>query len=195
MRVSASDLDQLTWFRRIDDMTLADLVARFRRESPPSEAMDRGIAFHKVMEHPPDEISTISMDGFTFRFTCDDVITLPQVREIKATKDYHIAGVDVTLVGVVDGISGNVVTDHKLTERPDPETYLTSYQWRAYLDIFNADIFTYHLYHAKANGRDVEIKSVDTFSFYRYPEMEADLLAGIAEFVEFAKDHLPERLA
>lgn len=194
MRVSVSDLDQLIWFRRIEDMTLEQLVSRLRREEPPNRAMLMGTAWHEILEEPPeDELVAVERDGFTFLIECDAEITLPQMRELKATKTYRVNGIDVTLVGKVDGIAGNMVTDHKLTARPNVESYAESYQWRAYLDIFDADTFEYVIYHAADKGEQVIIKDVSPFRFYRYPNMRDDLMVGIREFVEFASEHLPEK--
>lgn len=196
MRVHVTDLDQLLWFRRIEDMTTEELISRLRRESPPNRAMAMGTAWHSILENPPsDELLAVERDGFTFLIECDADIELPQVREIRAEKTYMVDGVLVTLTGGCDGITGNVVTDHKLTARPDPEKYLDSYQWRAYLDIYGADVFEYILYHALDREKDgqVIIKDVMPFRFYRYPEMASDLISGIRDFVEFAKAHLPER--
>lgn len=196
MRVHVTDLDQLLWFRRIEDMTTEELISRLRRESPPNRAMAMGTAWHAILEQPPaDELVVVERDGFTFLIECDAEITLPQIREIRAEKTYVVDGVTVTLTGGCDGITGNVVTDHKLTARPDPEKYLDSYQWRAYLDIYGADVFEYILYQAldqEAKGQ-VIIKDVVPFRFYRYPEMVSDLISGIRDFVEFARAHLPER--
>lgn len=203
MRVHVTDLDQLLWFRRIEAMTTEELVSRLRREEPPNRAMAMGTAWHGFLEdHQPDPdeigVEAVRRDGFTFLVECDAEITLPQIREIRAEKTYAIDGLPVTLTGGCDGITGNVVTDHKLTARPDPEKYLDSYQWRAYLDIYNADVFEYILYHAldrgEEKGNQVIIRDVSTFRFYRYPGIQSDLLAGIREFVEFARVHLPERL-
>ena len=194
MRVHVTDLDQLLWFRRIESMTTEELISRLRRESPPNRAMAMGTAWHAILENPPDdELLAVERDGFNFLIECDADIELPQIREIRAEKTYVVDGVSVTLTGGCDGITGNVVTDHKLTARPDPEKYLDSYQWRAYLDIYGADVFEYILYHASDKDDQVIIRDVVPFRFYRYPGMASDLEAGIRDFVEFAKAHLPER--
>lgn len=197
MRVHVTDLDQLIWFRRIEEMTIEELVSRLRRESPPNRAMELGTAWHSILEEPPeDDLVAVERNGFTFVVECDAEITLPQVREIRAEKTYMVDGIAVTLTGGCDGISGNVVTDHKTASKLDPERYADSYQWRAYLDIFGADVFEYILYQALDRGEDkpVIIKDVMPFRFYRYPDMEADLMAVIRQFVEFAREHLPERI-
>lgn len=196
MLVNVTNLDQLLWWRKLEDMSLDDFLSRLRRESAPSRQMEIGTAWHKVLENPPaDDFSVVDQDGFQFDIQCDAQIVLPQVREIRAEKSYDIAGTRVTLTGGCDGISGNVVTDHKLTARPDPEKYMDSYQWRAYLEIFGADVFEYVLYHAKDEGEWIVIRDVAPFRFYRYPEIERDLVAGIRDYVDFCREHMPEAVA
>lgn len=194
MRVHVTDLDQLLWYRRIEDMTLEEVVSRLRREAPPNRAMEIGTAWHSVLEDPPaDDLVAVKRNGICFMVECDAEITLPQIREIRAEKTYNVDGVPVTLTGGCDGISGNIVTDHKLTARPDPEKYFDSQQWRAYLDIYDADVFEYVLYQAKDDGDLVRIVGVHPFRLYRYPGLRDDLMAALREFVEFAREHLPER--
>lgn len=194
--IRVSELDQLIWFRRMEDMTVEELVSRLRRETPANRAMAMGTAWHAVLEHATDgDITQVERDGFTFSVECDAAITLPQIREIRADATFVVDGTVVTLSGGCDGITGNVVTDHKLTARPDPEKYFDSFQWRAYLELFGADVFEYVLYHAKDEGDVVRIRDVHPFRLYRYPGMRDDLIAGIREFVEFSRIHLPERMA
>ena len=194
MRVSVTELDQLIWFRKLESMTTEDLIARLRREEPPNRAMAMGTAWHAVLEEPPeDEILMVSRDGFTFIVETEASITLPQVREIRAEKTYIVDGLPVTLTGGCDGISGNVVYDHKLTDRPNPEKYFDSFQWRAYLDIFGADTFRYVLWHALDKKDTVIIRDVSEFPIYRYPTMRDDLMVGLHDFVHFARQYLPER--
>ena len=194
MRVSITELDQLIWFRKLESMTKEDLIARLRRETPPNRAMAMGTAWHAVLKEPPkDEILMISQGGFTFIVEAEASITLPQVCEIRAQKTYIVDGLPVTLTGRCDGISGNIVYDHKLTSRPDPEKYFDSFQWRAYLDIFRADTFRYVLWHALDKSDSIIIRDFSEFPVYRYPTMHDDLMVGLHEFVHFARQYLPER--
>lgn len=188
-----SELDQMLWFGRLDDMTNEDLAARLRGQQPPNAKMKIGTAWHAILENPPSlNFEAVEMDGYRFRIACDGEIALPQIREIRGTKQYG----DVTLSGGCDGITGNELTDHKLTFRPDPENYLTSYQWRAYLDIFNADRFVYNLYHAKPDLDGViNIVDISTLPLYRYAGMVDDLMLGINDLVDFCRAHVPERVA
>lgn len=189
-----TDIDQYAWYLRLEDMAPAELAARLRRESPPNDKMAMGTAWHSILENPPDIIDKIDRDGYTFSVECDREIILPQVREIRASKTYNVDGLDVTLTGKVDGIDGNRVTDHKLTFRPDMEKYFEAYQWRAYLDIFNADRFTYYAYHAKGDGPEITITDVSEFNVYRYPDMVNDLQHGISGLLHFVRSYMPEMI-
>lgn len=192
-----TDLDQYSWYLKLEDMSPDDLATRLRHDSPANDKMLMGTAWHAVLENPPDTIDKIERNGFTFSVECDKTIILPQVREIRANKTYRVDGFDVTLTGKVDGIDGNLVTDHKLSFRPDLENYFGSYQWRAYLDIFNADRFNYYVYHGKepAEGsKDITISDVSGMSLYRYPGMEKDLEKGISDLLFFVRMYMPEMI-
>jgi len=189
-----TDLDSWLWYNRIEDMTAEELVGRLLRTAPANDQMRMGTAWHSIMERPPEDIQEISMDGFQFVVNCDFKLFLPQSKEIRACKTYLVDGVEVKLTGKCDGITGNTVIDHKLTFKPDPENYLTSYQWRAYLDIFNADVFEYVIYSAKADGNRITINDISTMKLYRYPNMVNDLVEGIRQLVCFVKTHVPQKM-
>ncbi len=186
-----TDLDALVWYHKTESMTVGDVLGRLLRTEEPNELMLKGTAWHSILEGPPETIDAIERNGFAFRVDCDAEISLPQIREIRGEKDYTIDGKAVTLTGGCDGISGNKVTDHKLTFRPNPETYFESFQWRAYLDIFNADIFEYIIYSARDRKDETIIYDISPMLMYRYPEMERDLEQGIRNLVGFCQIHMP----
>lgn len=192
---TATDLDAMIWYRRLEDMTAEDLCKRIMRTGEVNDKMLMGTAFHSILESPPASlIDKVERDGFVFLVDCDAEVMFPQVREIRASKKYRVDGVDVTLSGGCDGITGVVVSDHKLTFNPNPENYTESYQWRAYLDIFNADVFEYVIYHGKQDENTATIRDVSTMRMYRYPLMYADVCHGISELLCFVREHLPERI-
>lgn len=194
IELHVTDLDSMVWFRKIEDMTVGEMRGRLLRTEPANEKMKMGTAWHSVLEDPPETIDMIERDGITFRVECAAEITIPQVREIRAVKTYRIDGAEVTLTGGCDGISGNKITDHKLTFNPNPETYFESFQWRAYLDIFGADSFKYIIYSATEKKGEIIIRDVSTLVMYRYPEMVNDLEEGIRDLLTFVKDHVPEMI-
>lgn len=192
MFIHVTSLDSLIWFNKLEDMTLDEMRSRLLRTGEANEKMAMGTAWHSILENPPDELSTIEKDGYKFIIECDAEITLPQTREIRATKKYLIDGEEIILSGGCDGITGVKITDHKLTFRENLETYFDSYQWRAYLDIFNASVFEYWLYSATQKGNEIIINNISSIKMYRYPEMVKDLEEGIYNLVQFIKRYVPE---
>lgn len=195
LRVSATDLDQLRYFRDTDDMELADLIARLKHLMPSSEAMEAGTALHKALElAEPGDHKGFEQDGFTFSFETDAEIDVPVIREMKATLDYDFGDVLVTVVGKVDAIHGKRVDDHKFTAKFDADRYLDSYQWRLYLHIFGADEFRWNIFEANESApRNYLIRRFHKLTMHRYPGMAEDVERELRAFVAFARQHLPER--
>lgn len=201
MRMSATDLDAYRYWRASEPedeaAALADLIARLRREAPESPAMAVGKALHSALEHAsPGEFMELEADGYRFQFPHDFEIALPEIREIKAEKVYVVDGIEVVMVGKVDAVEGLRVEDHKSTERFDAERFLDSYQWRVYLDIFDATHFRWNVFELQASRDEAdtfEVRALHHVDQYRYPEMRADLHQAIGEFVDFARTYLPER--
>lgn len=195
LRVSVTDLDQLRYFRDTDDMELAELIARLKHLMPSSEAMEAGTALHKALElAEPGEFKGLSADGYMFSFEMDAEIDLPAIREIKGTREYVVGDVVVTLVGKLDAVNGKRVDDHKFTAKFDPDRYLDSYQWRAYLDMFDADLFRWNIFEAVESApKNYLVRNLHKLSMHRYPGMAEDVQREVAEFVGFARDHLADR--
>lgn len=197
LRVSATDIDAYRRYRADEDMTLDEFVAQMRREFEPTPAMAAGTALHKALElAEPGDFATLKANGHTFTVETIARLDLPDIREAKATKDYQVGPITVTLVGKVDAAVGNRIDDHKLTSRFDAERFLNSYQWRLYLEIFSADIFRWNVF----EGRETEPCNWTIFAFhplvtYRYPKMGEDVEREVGLFAEFASKHLPERIA
>ena len=192
LRVSASDLDAFRRFKASEDIHLADLLAQLRRELPPTPAMLAGTALHKALELASfGEFEALEANGHRFLFADDVEIALPDIREMKVTADRQIGDVLVTLVGMVDAVHGRSVTDHKFTARFDPERFLNSYQWRVYLDLFDADHFEWIVYEAKeVDDLTFLVTDIHRLSAHRYPTMAADIDRELYAFVDFAKAHL-----
>ena len=195
LRVSATDLDQLRYFNSVDELELAELIARLKHLMPSSEAMEAGTALHKALENAePGDHKGFTVDGFTFSFDTDAEIDLPPIREMKATREYVVGNVLVTVVGKVDAIHGRRIVDHKFTAKWDADRYLDTYQWRLYLEIFGADEFQWNVFEATESApRNYIIRNVHALTMHRYPGMAEDVERELAAFVGFARDHLPER--
>jgi hypothetical protein len=148
--------------------------------------MTRGTAFHAALEKAATgEYSTVSANGYTFTFTCDAAIVLPKTRELRMSKDY--GGIIVS--GQCDGIAGRVIDDHKTTEQFDAERHLTGWQHKFYMDIFDADIFRWHVWEmreVKEENGFYDVYAYHLLKQYRYPEMEEDCRRLAHEFRDFA---------
>ncbi len=195
MRVSVSDIDSFLYWERQEDGDTEALVRRLRRLDPPSEQMLAGTALHKALELADDgDYTKLEADGYVFTADLDAVLAIPALREIKAEKVYSIDGRPVLMVGKVDAVEGRRVDDHKSTARFDPDRFVQSYQWRFYLDIFDADHFRWNVFETKELGPKVYlINSVQCLEQWRYPGMREDCEAVLSRFLGFVDVHLPER--
>ena len=205
IRVSVTDLDAYRYFRENENVELGDFLAQMRRETDPTEAMRAGTAFHKALELANDgEYAALEADGHHFAIAEDIELFLPAIREMKATKEYSFGDIIVTLVGKVDAICGRTVYDHKFTKRFDPDRFLSGYQWRAYLDIFEADRFEWNVFEGRARSSRDPGEPMNGVNEYfvtrfhplaadRYPGLRKDLQQEIADFVDMATNHLPEK--
>jgi hypothetical protein len=196
IRLSVSDLESLRYWQNDEDSTLEDLLRRLRHEDPPNEAMEAGRAFAKFMEHArAQEVQSAEVDGWEFCFDLEAEMPISPVRELKAEVAYQTPSGPVTLVGMVDGLDGLVVHDQKLTGRWDPEKYMDSLQWRAYLVMFQAEKFRYDIFVGKHQGKRVAVTEFHPMDFWRYPGIEADVQAAVNELAALISEHMPERVA
>lgn len=197
LRVSATDIDALRYFYDDEEADLGDLLARLRRAAPPTPAMLAGTAFHKALETlDQGTAAELEADGHVFVIDVDAELDLPTVREIKATREYRVGDVMVTLVGKVDAVLGKRIDDHKLTGSYDAERFMAGYQWRIYLEVFGADEFRWNIFEGAeiANQERVwKVRSLHKLTMHRYPGMAADVERQVAAFVDFARIHLPEK--
>lgn len=196
MRVSASDLDAFRYWRASEDADLGELIAQLRRETEPTESMRAGTALHTALENAdPGEFKALEADGFVFELEIDGELDLPPIREIKHTLELEIDGEPVTLVGKVDAVLGRRVDDHKFTSSWDAERFLASYQWRVYLEVFDADEFRWNVFEGrKISAGFYRIGALHTLHMYRYPGMRQDIERELLAFLDFARIHLPERI-
>lgn len=193
IRLSVTDVDAImAWMDSEQDLNV--LLRRLRREEPPTEAMKAGRAFHSVMEHATEDLTTAERDGYKFRFCLNSEIALPPIKELKGEMEVHTSVGPVTLVGIVDGMQGRIVTDYKLTSYFDAERYMNSFQWKAYLMMFKANRFNYEVFTAKEELGEYLIMSHDTLPLCRYEDLERDVLREINHGAKFVAKYLPEKI-
>lgn len=211
IRISASDLEGFRYWKGREDSSLEELIARLSHAEPPTRQMEAGRAFAKLMETASDGVVDIAtVDGWTFDFSDLDAAPLVRApyREIKGEKVYATPHGPVTLVCKTDGLDGRRIHDQKLTERWDAEKYLDSLQWRAYLDIFDAHAFVYDVFvgrYARGfyGGNDydsplpddpqqcVNVVEYHPMTFYRYPNLAADVERAVSELAGVIKQYVP----
>ena len=174
-------------FEGQEEPTVEDLI-KFITTEEPTEAMQIGTAFHKALETAQyGEHETLEANGFRFLLP-DCELALPVVREMRAYGEYG----GLTVTGQVDAVEGRRIYDHKTTSRFDPERYLDGCQWRFYLDLFGADEFVWNIFEVKQVDPDtVRVSEPHVLKAYRYPEMRADCERLAADYLEFARAHLP----
>ena len=187
-----------------EDMPVGVLINQILY-SKPSEAMLKGTAFHKFLEHAQaGESELVEVDGYTFSFAGDFQIYLPLMREWRKSKDY--GGIIVS--GQCDAIEGKTIYDHKTTERFDAEKYLGSWQHRFYLDIFGADRFVWNVWEMKHVGdagsddsgeikgtQVYEVRALHPLEQFRYPAMESDCKELALEYADFVRKYIPKAVS
>lgn len=201
IRVSVTEVDGLRYYMDNDNADLAKTLAELRREAEPSDPLLRGRAFHKVLEELRDTEETVidDGDGYVFDFSkIDMTLPLGDIREVKTEHLMHIGDIEVCLVGKVDVLEGLIIQDHKYTKEFVPDRYPSSFQGKAYLDMFGCNQMIWNVFIGNEKvGKDgkhyCQVRDLHQISTYRYTGMEDDVRDGVREFVEFARIHLPER--
>lgn len=178
---------------REEEDSSVDWLINDIRSNQETEPMRRGTAFHKALETVADgwEGAEIRSGDYRFVFTVDAEISLPRTRELRRGKDY--GGIIVS--GQADGIGGKAIIDHKTTSHFDAENYLEGWQHKFYLDIFEADKFTWFGWEMKEieeGSKAYEVVGFHQLTQYRYPGLEEDCRRLAIDFKAFAARYLPD---
>lgn len=187
MLARVSNLESFRRWREDEEATIEDLE-RYLTVDAPSEAMLAGTAFHAALETAPDgDHSELLANGFTFLLP-DAEIALPTIRELRGFGRYG----PLAVAGKVDCLLGRRVDDHKTTARFDAESYFAGYQWRFYLDLFEADVFRWNVFEINEVGpRVYEVRPPQIIEQRRYPGMHADCERLAREFFDVVSQRLP----
>lgn len=193
MLARVSSLETYRRWLEDDEATPSQLVARLT-DFQPSEAMLAGTAFHLALEHAvPGDYDKLEANGYTFILP-DAAIALPDVRELRT---YGFYG-DLHVTGQVDGLHGKRVEDHKTTAGFRPDGYLEGYQWRYYLDLFDADVFRWNVFEITADPKvekTFRVKPPHFLEQCRYPGMHDDCMDLASQFYDFARRFMPDHNA
>ena len=188
--ISVSDLDTYRWWREQEDLDLAWLLKRFRREEPQTEAMKAGEALHKWLESPYT-CETIFTGDYRFDVNCEIAIQYPKAMELSIQQRYG----DLLVRGRIDASAGHTITDYKTTERFEPDRLLEGFQWRYYLDMTGCSKFIWQVFVMKEFGADQLRDTQHCYTIYdthklvqvRYPGMHEECLMLAEDFLDFAK--------
>lgn len=196
IKISASALDQLTWYRRIEGMTTDELVARLRGEGEKTPDTFAGTALHELLEHHAGGSldGEVTAGGFRFQFNLDATLELPQAREVWGSRTLDVFGDLVELRCFADGVTGGRVDEYKLTKNAEEEKFAESNQWRAYLYVFGAHSIRYSAFKKWMRGDLVKISDMHQFTFYPYQGMLDDLRQACADLITFSRAHCPDVL-
>ncbi len=197
--LTVTDLESFRRYRENEEMTLAELLRKLRREEPPTDIMSAGTVLHSALERAVDgeELSVVELDGHRLRFEIDAELPLTQFRELHGKRIYCVDGQRVEVRAKVDGIEGRTIDEHKASKSSfDAERYFDSYQWRLYLSIFNAQTCIYNVFHLNERGIDAngvyewDVRDFNRLPLYRYPELEQDIARQLAAYADFARRYL-----
>lgn len=193
MRARVSDLDAYRQFMADDEYDLDQLISRLMGRDEPSEAMRAGTALHLALERATDgKFDVLYAPGYAFVIDCEIEISLPEIREIRCSRQYG----PLIVSGQVDAIDGLMVIDHKTTASMDAERFLAGYQWRFYLDIHSANVFRWNVFEIRKTSYTDEEQIYTVSGFHqleqhRYDGLHEDCERLAAEFYDFAGNYLP----
>lgn len=150
---------------------------------PPSNKIQVGTILHEVIENSSyGRLSDkFNHGGWEFNILCDFELAIPEQREVKLS--YALPN-GAIMNGKVDAIASRAVHDYKFTSIIDNESYLTSWQWRAYLVMAYVNIFVYDIIKVKIDEPNfyVEIIDYERLELHSYPTMKAQLFDFIDEY-------------
>lgn len=211
LRLSVTMLDTYVYGMANEDMSSEALAYELFGHKKPSMAMRMGNAFHRMLENHPLDMPLLE-NGFSayatnqkYQFVLPNhlngVIELGILREQKY--EWRIFN-DLTLVGKIDAETPSKLIDHKLTYQFDPERYMDSMQWRAYLAMRNKSHFTYQVFEHTGLPQfnpeatqslglplPVIIKNYHRLDQYAYAGMQDDIKAVAHDLATFARQWIP----
>ena len=196
MRLRVTDLD--AWqFWQSSGQPFEEFLRHMRRERPPTPLMERGIAFHSAMEQAikdgVDEHHVLTANGWVFPIARGADVEIPVAGcRSEEAGSLRYEDIDVTLTGRADVMceSGPSLWDFKTTQRsPDLEAYYWRWQWRAYLEMFEAYKFTYLVFKLMpapeygmkelGNQQCAMVVGADHLDLYRYAGMGDDVRGAV----------------
>lgn len=196
MRISTTTLESFRlWMDPEQDwMPEADLQATIRGEFRGNHKVWLGMAFGAVLETPdayrvPGGYRVVNLRGCgeTFEFGDDvmgEALNFDRQRTVFEAKAVGRYGAH-DVVAKADQLVGAHLIETKTTLGTfDFDKYAESCQWKFMADIFDVPQVTYRVFclFESEQNHVIELRSVEEFHLYRYPEMRADCERLVREF-------------
>lgn len=163
------------------DYTAEDYIRRLTVFEP-SAKMEAGTAVHKLIEDAGYGALpvTSTVNGWEITFDLEADMRLPPYREVSLYREHR----GIPLFGRCDALDATRVHDIKTTSSIDPERYLESYQWRAYLWMSGRRSFVYDIFRVivAEDRREITVKEYVPIPVEAYPAMDADVEGMLVEF-------------
>ena len=211
LRLSVTLLDSFRLFRTQDWLSFEDFRDRVAGvRTPPTPPMVLGRGVHAIAEHPDRHLATASLDQHraepAYRYVDPDVGDVlwydagsldralvglrGGVAESKVTRVIDTVLGPCTLVGKVDYLRGNIAVELKTKDKAfNPDQYAEALQWRYYLWLCNVSRVIYRLVQLAQRNGVWCVVNADDLPLYRYPAMDAELIAHVNELVQFCVRH------
>jgi hypothetical protein len=181
------------------------LIETLKGEFKGTDKTKFGHAYHKIIEGDYQYLGgKYAAEGIIF--TKEQAV--PAIRyqllheniinEIPVTKIYDTRFGQVQVNGRVDAIDGLRVRDAKTKFRSvDFKEYLTSSQWKFYLDMLDAETFLYDVFEVKGFSElkgtrapfeiasTVRIIAHDPMECIRYPQMQQEISTLLSDFMNY----------
>lgn len=193
MRVSATLLESFRLFMAPDNEWLTEdaLVDQIKGIFHTNPAIELGSAFGTIVAQP--EAHRVP-GGYRARgFTFDDATLAPVfelidrrgVFEAKAVQPYP--ALDCVVVSKADHLLGAHLSEFKATTGSfDFDKYAHSYQWRFMVDAFQPVLVSYRVFSLDDHENGVvEVKGIDCFHLFPYPDVHADCVRLLGQFVDY----------
>lgn len=179
MTATVSRLDSFRYWRGNEEATTEDWLKDL--SAPPNHRMDVGAAFQTVLENlsAGGEFANCTADGISFNFKCDAAI--PQLTPVYGQKDYG----PVLVRGKAGIVDGKRVEVFKTTKRFEAEKRQDDYQWRLYLDLFDADEFVWNIFVIAPNNPDetsYDVVDYHRLTAHRYPGLHDDCVSLVNDY-------------
>lgn len=195
MRIPVTAVESFRLYRDETWMSESDLLSSLRHEAPPTPALLIGRAFDAIVCDPLryQVRGGYTAEGYTFG---DDDMAIAFaafdrriVWQVKTAKVWDELPEKPTIVAKADGIFGQRLIEIKTTLSSfDFAHYERGYQWRYYVHMFEAPAIEYRVFKLNDHSNGViDVKDVETFTLYPYPNLHADCSELLQQFLDFVR--------